>query len=632
MFTPNHPDTASRPVIITMPGQGEVGTNPAYLSRYGPHYWLNNGWDGSVTLGNGKHYPILITVISSVVNPRAPVVLPMLQHILNSYHIKRSSVHLAGLSMGGFTWGKLIVYAAYAGDETAMSLVTSLTALQGVSNEVFAPYNAWTMPDWSAYGQWAKKYGGKFFGLEGTSDTRTVWKPRDAMEAQRPGSAFFSYEKYGGGTHCCWNSMYDPNVTDWTSSNPNITNNTLHPNSAGTYKKGSSIFQWMLRQGDTSLAGSGVAAPPNTLPVVDAGNAQPITLPSNVAQLNGTASDADGSIATYAWTKVAGPAQFAFNNAAIANPVASNLVEGTYTFRLTVTDNRGGSAADNVVLVVNPAAAVVTPPAQQINVNIYGGANAYANTQWNNWNISGTTTNITSSTFKYADGTASAVKAILSQSTGLGDNTSTYQGGMAPAEVLRYTSYSTMSRNLTITGLSASQQYTIELYGSRNNATNNKTVFSCGSAKDTVLTDNNHNDKGILVLIADNTGKIVVALNRTGVYTYLNGFTIKATGAASSRMATIDAAVEQTATAPSFNVFPNPFQDRLVLQVNNDKTGAMKVQIIDMNGSVNREFNLNKSQAGSMQTYLSAGNLSSGQYILRVSIGDWSETQKITKL
>src|ERR1700754_4055186 len=56
MFTANNPDTASRPAIITMPGQGEMGSNnPAFLVTWGPHYWLNNGWDGSVVLGNGTH-------------------------------------------------------------------------------------------------------------------------------------------------------------------------------------------------------------------------------------------------------------------------------------------------------------------------------------------------------------------------------------------------------------------------------------------------------------------------------------------------------------------------------------------------------------------------------------------------
>src|SRR5258708_40127493 len=62
MFTTGNPDTASRPAIITMPGQGEMGGDSTKLVVYGPHYWLNNGWDGGVVLGNGTHYPIVVTV------------------------------------------------------------------------------------------------------------------------------------------------------------------------------------------------------------------------------------------------------------------------------------------------------------------------------------------------------------------------------------------------------------------------------------------------------------------------------------------------------------------------------------------------------------------------------------------
>src|SRR5690606_12897847 len=160
----------------------------ANLRKFGPHYWLNNGWDGGVQLGNGKHYPILITVLTSVQNVRPQYVLIALQHLLNTYHIKRNSVHVGGLSMGAFTWGRFITYAASAGDETAMSMIKSFTAFQGMSVIDFNGVS-WGM---DGFGRWAKKYGGKFFGLEGTQDSRKVWEARNNMEASAPGSAYFS--------------------------------------------------------------------------------------------------------------------------------------------------------------------------------------------------------------------------------------------------------------------------------------------------------------------------------------------------------------------------------------------------------------------------------------------------------
>src|SRR6478609_6520494 len=61
----NGPDSQSRPLIMFSPGVGQMGTNYSTLQFAGPHYWLNNGWDGGIALPDGKHYPILITAISS---------------------------------------------------------------------------------------------------------------------------------------------------------------------------------------------------------------------------------------------------------------------------------------------------------------------------------------------------------------------------------------------------------------------------------------------------------------------------------------------------------------------------------------------------------------------------------------
>ncbi|RYY19047.1 MAG: T9SS type A sorting domain-containing protein, partial [Chitinophagaceae bacterium] len=643
MFVAGHPDAQPRPLILTMPGQGEVGTNTSYLTRYGPHYWMNNGWDGSVVLGNGTHYPIIITVISSIVNPRPPAVLPMLQFILNTYKIKRNSVHLGGLSMGGFTWGKLMIYAASPGDETAMSLITSLTALQGISNETFAPYNSWAMPGWSAFGQWAKKYKGKFFGLEGTADTRKVWAPRDAMEATTPGSAYFAFETYGGGSHCCWNSMYDPNMKDWgntgTITNPNITTNKFYPNSAGTYKKGSSIFQWMLRQGDTTLVGG--SQTPNIAPVANAGADKVVTLPVSTTVLNGSATDADGTIASYSWTKTAGPTSFLFSNANIAAPTVNNLVSGSYTFRLTVTDNRGGTASDEVKVTVNNAV-VVPPPTSPVNpppsgsgryikVNLYNGSNAYNNAEWNNWTVATAgATNITSSSLKYSDGGSSTVKAILSQTTGTADNAANYGGGVAPAEVLRHTSYSTMGRTLKFTGLTAGKQYNVEFFASRAGATVNRTVFIIGNLKDTVLTSNNKNESAIFNSItASSSGEINISISRLNTYTYLNGFIITEVGSGStSRIA----AADSTASTAKFDVFPNPVTDRFVLQMNNTYAGAVNVRILDLNGTVKKQFAISKDKAGTSQVYLSIGDLPAGEYTVQLVMGQTTETKTISKL
>jgi len=273
MFKSGDPDTASRPAIIMMPGQGELGVNDlSKLVVYGPHYWLNNGWDGGVTLGNGKHYPILITVCYiNNVYPTAPAYYNLLSYLLKTYHIKRNSVHLTGLSQGAFTSGALIMYEQTAGDETGMKLVTTLTALEGTPDPLPAPYSTWSRGV-TAYKVWAKKYGGRYFYLEGsgTDNFRDGWQWATPMNDTLGGSAYFSYETLGGGAHCCWNDMYNPAHNNWTSVGtlgPYNGASQVGKNQMGSYRNGQNIFQWMLANGDSTLAvTSSSVSPPVILP------------------------------------------------------------------------------------------------------------------------------------------------------------------------------------------------------------------------------------------------------------------------------------------------------------------------------------------------------------------------------
>jgi alpha-tubulin suppressor-like RCC1 family protein len=352
-------DKTPRPAIFAMNGTGEVGSDPSLMLTYGPHYWLANGWDGGVKLGNGTHYPILVTIEEPDQNMRPQDLKVVFEALLKALPINKNAVHVAGLSQGSWEWGELIEYSASAGDHTTMSEIKSWVDLEGVGPS--PSYTAYNMPYPTAFGYWASHYGGKFFGLEGSTDPRLVWQVSQNMNASVPGSAFFAYENIGGGGHCCWNSMYDPTVTNWTASNPNIVSMPTAPNTPGDYKNGSSIFQWMLRQGDTTLAGTSTTPPPPPPPppTVSAGGDPTITLPTNSVTLTGTATAAPGTtLSTESWTQTSGP-----NTATISKPTGSlsttvsNLVVGTYVFTFTGTSNLGQSTSSSVDVVVNPLTA-----------------------------------------------------------------------------------------------------------------------------------------------------------------------------------------------------------------------------------------------------------------------------------
>lgn len=98
----------------------------------------------------------------------------------------------------------------------------------------------------------------------------------------------------------------------------------------------------------------------NQLPKVSAGTNVTIKLPVDSAKLNGVASDPDGIIAAVLWEKISGSGTI--DSSQTLSTAIRGLSEGTSVFRLTVLDDHGASASDDVSIIVQ-AADVVTPPA-----------------------------------------------------------------------------------------------------------------------------------------------------------------------------------------------------------------------------------------------------------------------------
>ena len=88
-------------------------------------------------------------------------------------------------------------------------------------------------------------------------------------------------------------------------------------------------------------------------PIADAGPDRSVDLPLNSVTFNGTGVDPDGGLITaYNWSQISGPNTAALNGKNSPNLTVSNLMEGNYTFRLTVTDDENDTAYDDVVLTV----------------------------------------------------------------------------------------------------------------------------------------------------------------------------------------------------------------------------------------------------------------------------------------
>ncbi len=87
----------------------------------------------------------------------------------------------------------------------------------------------------------------------------------------------------------------------------------------------------------------------NIPPMANAGTDKEISVPASV-NLNGSGEDADGTIATYTWTKVSGPSAGTLTGASTQTPTLSGLTNGTYKYELRVTDNNGAIGRDTVTV------------------------------------------------------------------------------------------------------------------------------------------------------------------------------------------------------------------------------------------------------------------------------------------
>jgi hypothetical protein len=91
----------------------------------------------------------------------------------------------------------------------------------------------------------------------------------------------------------------------------------------------------------------------NVAPVVNAGSDQVIITPDNNVTFNGTATDSDGFISSYSWTKIMGPAATTISSPSSASTSITGLTAlGVYRYRLKVTDNAGAVSVDTVQVTV----------------------------------------------------------------------------------------------------------------------------------------------------------------------------------------------------------------------------------------------------------------------------------------
>jgi hypothetical protein len=109
-------------------------------------------------------------------------------------------------------------------------------------------------------------------------------------------------------------------------------------------------------------------APPS-LSVYPAGTTT-ITAPTNSINFTSSASDIDGTVVSYQWSKISGPGTVTFSSATSASTNALFSSLGTYVVRINVTDNSGNQTnQDETVIYQNPTNQKPIVTVNQVNPN-----------------------------------------------------------------------------------------------------------------------------------------------------------------------------------------------------------------------------------------------------------------------
>ncbi len=312
--------TGNLPAVVFFPGNGETGTNRNSLYTNGPlNFIKNSGWRPNFIVigaqpnaawpGNNFTNTVLNTLVS---NP--------------SYRIDQNKLYLTGLSGGA---AAIDTYIKTATSPVPLAAVVPMSITYDAScGNYFSgtDYLCGNDLKWGNQASW---------GFAGSSDSHFAKMKRffDLMIAAGYESRWTTYS----GGHSGWNAYYNPTYTE------NINGTSMN------------IYDWMLQH-----SAGGNPPPSNTTPTSNAGTDQTITLPTSSVTLTGSGTDSDGTISSYSWTKVSSLAG-TITSPSSASTTITGLVQGTHTFRLTVTDNGGLTASDDVVVVVSAATSNSAP-------------------------------------------------------------------------------------------------------------------------------------------------------------------------------------------------------------------------------------------------------------------------------
>ena len=103
------------------------------------------------------------------------------------------------------------------------------------------------------------------------------------------------------------------------------------------------------------------------------------------------------------------------------------------------------------------------------------------------------------------------------------------------------------------------------------------------------------------------------------------------TTATTAAKAVGQAEVEGDTTEALFSVFPTAIDQRFMVSTNNPYTGKITLELISDKGAVVKTYTLQKTTEGPFQSYLLTGDLPKGNYTLKLTMKEFTQSTPVTK-
>jgi hypothetical protein len=397
------------PLVIHLHGVGERGVNSTNPSTLESTIYSVDNLGPPMYAKNGYQFPFILIspqLKNNYGSWPAWYVLEVIDWAKSTLRVDEKRIHITGLSMGGggvFTmiqdyptlfasasplcasWNtpskacgiaseSLPVWAFHGDADTTVPLSRTVNMINAINSCSPAPnprakvtiypgvkHDAWNRAYRTDHTYHNPNLYEWMMGLYNTRNKGNTLPTANAGSDKTYSSASKIY--FGGSGSDSDGSISSYRWTKISGPSATLSGSTSASASASISSSGTYVFKLTVtdNEGGTDSdyvrvivgSSSSGSTTTNAAPVASAGSDARLTLPSSTAYLRGGASDSDGSIRSYRWTKLSGPSTGNLSNTTSSTATAWGLVSGTYTYRLTVADDDGATDTDDVVVIVS---------------------------------------------------------------------------------------------------------------------------------------------------------------------------------------------------------------------------------------------------------------------------------------